>query len=442
MDKVIFRGKADPNGSYGLELNKALEECAGKAVLVIEKGVYPTGPIDIPSHTRLVLEEGAELSFIPDFSIYPPVETWWEGVPCWAMHPCFNIAHVEDVVVEGKGVLRGNGEKWWKYILHWKNTGRVAGPETREELLFASLNKGYEDQPGGGGGRPKQFLRPPLLQIFDSKSVTIRGITVTESPFWTVHPLLSENLLIEDVHVKNPYDSPNTDGIDIEMCSGVTVRNCRVDVGDDGIAVKSGSGALARERGKIARDITIEGCTVLAAHGGLVVGSETANGVENITVRDCFFDGTDRGVRIKTRRGRGGSIRGINVSDIEMQNVICPISINMYYRCGDPDPIAFSREAQPIDDLTPEIKDVTISGLKVRNARASASFIVGLPERPITNVVIKDCDIQLSDKIEEGLEIEMCRGIEMTDYRGIRTINSEVTVENTRVNVDPPVMIE
>ena len=399
MDKVIFRGKADPNGSYGLELNKALEECAGKAVLVIEKGVYPTGPIDIPSHTRLVLEEGAELSFIPDFSIYPPVETWWEGVPCWAMHPCFNIAHVEDVVVEGKGVLRGNG-------------------------------------------RPKQFLRPPLLQIFDSKSVTIRGITVTESPFWTVHPLLSENLLIEDVHVKNPYDSPNTDGIDIEMCSGVTVRNCRVDVGDDGIAVKSGSGALARERGKIARDITIEGCTVLAAHGGLVVGSETANGVENITVRDCFFDGTDRGVRIKTRRGRGGSIRGINVSDIEMQNVICPISINMYYRCGDPDPIAFSREAQPIDDLTPEIKDVTISGLKVRNARASASFIVGLPERPITNVVIKDCDIQLSEKIEEGLEIEMCRGIEMTDYRGIRTINSEVTVENTRVNVDPPVMIE
>ena len=85
---------------------------------------------------------------------------------------------------------------------------------------------------------------------------------------------------------------------------------------------------------------------------------------------------------------------------------------------------------------------MTISGLKVRNARASASFIVGLPERPITNVVIKDCDIQLSDKIEEGLEIEMCRGIEMTDYRGIRTINSEVTVENTRINVDPTVMIE
>ena len=217
MDRVVFKGSGDRFGNYGPEINKALKECAGKSVLYIEKGVYPTGPIDIPSHTRLVLEEGAELSFIDDFSIYGPVETWWEGVPCYAMHPCFFISEVEDVVVEGAGVLRGNGKKWWDYILNWKNTGRVAGPETKEELLFASLNKGYEDQPGGGGGRPKQFLRPPLLQIYKSKDVVIRGITVTESPFWTIHPLLSDNLLIENVHVKNPYDSPSTDGIDIEM---------------------------------------------------------------------------------------------------------------------------------------------------------------------------------------------------------------------------------
>ncbi len=442
MDRVVFKGSGDRFGNYGPEINRALKECAGKSVLYIEKGVYPTGPIDIPSHTRLVLEEGAELSFIDDFSIYEPVETWWEGVPCWAMHPCFFISEVEDVVIEGGGVLRGNGQKWWEYILHWKNTGRLAGPETKEELLFASLNKGYEDQPGGGGGRPKQFLRPPLLQIYKSKDVVIKGITVTESPFWTIHPLLSDNLTIENVHVKNPYDSPNTDGIDIEMCQGVTVRGCLVDVGDDGIAVKSGSGALARKMGREAKYITIEGCKVLSAHGGLVIGSETANGVENITVKDCFFDGTDRGVRIKTRRGRGGKIRGINVSDITMDNVICPISINMYYRCGDPDPIAFSLDPQPIDDLTPEISDVSIKGLKVTHARASASFIVGLPESPIRNVKISDCDIQLQDEIESGLEIEMCRGIVMNDYRGIRVINSEVVVENTKVNVEPPVVIE
>ena len=277
MERVIFAGKPDQNGDYGKEINKALKECAGKKVLVIEKGVYPTGPIDIPSHARLVLEKGAELSFIPDFSIYPPVETWWEGVPCWAMHPCFSISHVEDVVVEGEGTLRGNGKKWWDYILKWKNEGRVEGPVTKEELLFASLNPDYKDQPSGGGGRPKQFLRPPLLQIFESKDVSVKGITVTESPFWTIHPLLSDNLTIENVHVKNPADSPNTDGIDIEMCHGVEVKGCLVDVGDDGIAVKSGSGALAKEKGRDARDIRITGCTVLSAHGGLVVGSETAN---------------------------------------------------------------------------------------------------------------------------------------------------------------------
>ena len=442
MERILFSGKPDRNGDYGPAINQALAQCAGKAELVIGEGVYATGPIDIPSHTKLVLEKGAELSFIPDFSIYPPVETWWEGVPCWAMHPCFFISGAEDVLVEGEGTLRGNGDRWWRYIRKWREDGRIEGPVTKEELLFASLNPGYEDQPGGGGGRPKQFLRPPLLQIYRSKDVVIRGITVTESPFWTIHPLLSDNLTIENVSVKNPYDSPNTDGIDIEMCHGVEVKGCRVDVGDDGIAVKSGSGALAREKGRDARDIRISDCTVLSAHGGLVVGSETANGVDNITVENCFFDGTDRGVRIKTRRGRGGKIRGITVSNIRMQNVICPVSINMYYRCGDPDPRAFSREAQPIDDLTPEISDVMISGLDVTEARASASFIVGLPEAPIRNVVIKDSSITLSEKIEKGLEIEMCRGIEMNDFRGIRVINAEVKVEDTKVNCEPMVSFE
>lgn len=441
MDRVIFKPKSNVQ-DHSKAIMEALEECRGKASLVLEKGTYFTGPIAIPSGSHLILEEGAVLSFIPDPSLYPPVETWWEGVPCWAMHPCLFINEAENVVVEGEGKLLGNGKFWWDYVRAWKRSGKKPVPESPIEMVFASLNPGYENQPGGGGGRPKQFLRPSLLQIRKSRNVTVKGITLTESPFWTLHPLLSDDVRVENVTVINPSDSPNTDGIDIEMCHGVRVKGCTVDVGDDGIAVKSGSGALARAKGRCAKDITIENCTVRHSHGGVVIGSETANGIDGVTVRDCIFDGADRGIRIKTRRGRGGKIRGINASNIEIRDCICPLTINMYYKCGDPDPSAFSRECQPITDLTPEISDISVSGLSVSNARGAAAFIVGLPEAPIRNVTISDCDIQLTEEIHEGLEIEMCRGIEMTGYRGIRVINSEVDVRNVKVNVEPQISRE
>lgn len=425
----------------GDDLNKVLAENAGKNAVVIPAGHFQVGPTDIPAHTHLIFENGAVLDFIDDFEAYPPVYTRWEGVNCWAMHPCFLVKNAEDVVIEGNGTLDGHGQKWWEYILTWKNGGRPASINLPIEKRLAALNPNYMNEPGGGGGRPCQFLRPALLQILDSKNVKVDGITLTNSPFWTLHPINSTNLLFNEMKIQNPYDSPNTDGIDIESCVNVNVRGCDVNVGDDGIAVKCGSGKemMGFQRSE---NITAEDCTVRNAHGGFVVGSETASGVKGAYVKNCRFLGTDRGIRIKTRRGRGGHMTDIVASDIYMDNVICPISINMYYRCGSDDPVLYSLEAQPVDEDTPVIKDVLIERVTAENCRHSAAFLAGLPESKLQNVVVRDCNFTVKEELEPGLEAEMCKGIPDSDYRGIRVVNAEASFEDVKVNTKPEVLFE
>ena len=423
------------------DINKVLCENALKAAVVIPKGSYKVGPIAVPSHSHIIFEEGAVFDYTDDFDAYPPIKTRWEGVNCWAMHPCFLIKDATDVVVEGSGVLDGHGEKWWTHIMSWKNGGRPAETVLDCEKRLAKLNPNYMNEPEGGGGRPCQFLRPPLLQILDSCNVRIDGITLTRSPFWTCHPVCVTNLVLQNITINNPYDSPNTDGIDIESCVNVDVRGCDVNVGDDGIAVKCGSGKemMGFQRSE---NILVQDCTVRNAHGGFVIGSETASGVKGAYVRNCRFLGTDRGIRIKTRRGRGGHMEDIVASDIFMDNVICPISINMFYRCGSNDPALYSLEKQPVGEDTPLIRKVLIERVKAENCRCAAAFLAGLPEMPLQNIVVKDSTFKVKKELESGLEAEMCAGIPESDFRGIRVINSDVKFDNISVDTDPMIKYE
>ena len=425
----------------GDNLNDVIREYAGQAVIVIPAGHYPVGPIDIPAHTHIVFEEGAVLDFTDDFESYPPVYTRWEGINCWAMHPCFLIKNAEDVVIEGPGILDGHGKKWWDYILKWKNGGRPATVNLPIEKKLAALNPNYKNEPGGGGGRPCQFLRPALVQILDSKNIRICDVKLTGSPFWTCHPVCTTNLILKNITIDNPFDSPNTDGIDIESCVNVLVTGCDVNVGDDGIAVKCGSGKEMMDFQR-SENITCESCTVRNAHGGFVIGSETASGVKGAYVHNCRFIGTDRGIRIKTRRGRGGHMTDIRATDIFMDEVVCPISINMFYRCGSNDPFLYSLEKQPVKEDTPFIGDVVIERIKAVNCRSSAAFLAGLPEQKLSNVVVRDSVFEVKKELEPGLEAEMCMGIPESDFRGIRVINADARFENVTVNTDPMVLVE
>jgi polygalacturonase len=412
---------------------KAFLAIAEGGLLTIGPGIWKTGPITIIGHDiTLHLHKDARIEFIPQEDLYPPVYSRWEGVNCHCMHPCLSIVDSQRITLNGQGVLEGSGPYWWNLASQKREFQKE--PTTDLEKRFALLNPGFETQGGGGGGRLSQFLRPPLVQVKDSSDILLEGLTIQNSPFWTVHPLYSRNIVLKELSIKNPKDAPNTDGIDIDSCENVTVERCTIDVGDDGIALKSGSGPDGISTNRPTKDVHISHCTVYNAHGGAVIGSETAAGIQNIEVSDCLFDGTDRGIRIKTRRGRGGQVSHLAFHSIKMVNNLCPLTINLYYRCGSVSDEAFSLEALPVSPETPSVFDIVVKDCQALGCLSSAAFIVGLPESPITGLSLEDCsfslDTETSTPVEES---EMYLGLPKITGRGMRLRNVELAMKNVSV---------
>jgi polygalacturonase len=418
---------------------------AGGGTLRVRRGVYLCGPIELFSNMTLEIEHGAILQFLPDVQRYPPVLTRWEGIVCFGMHPLVFARDAHDISLKGEGIIDGNGNPWWA-SLRRKKSARQSCPVEPIELTLAEYNKDLVDQPSGGGGREIQFLRPPLVQFFRCSNISIEGLTFRNSPFWTIHPVFSDHVIICNVLVQNPPDAPNTDGIDIDSCTDVRVENTTVDVGDDCIAIKAGAGERGLREGKASKRITIHGCHFKQGHGGVVIGSETAGGISDVSVSDCTFESTDRGVRLKSRRGRGGAVSNLRFCNLKMERVLCPVAINMYYRCGaKPEEKAdlFSLAHRPVNTLTPLFHDIEISGLEAQGCRASAGFIVGLPEAPIEGLKMKHCHIGLAghDMVPVS-ESEMFEGIPETGARGIRIRHAscefkDVTVTGLATGEEP-----
>lgn len=433
-----FGGKADGKfnntNSFALAFAELARNGGGK--LTLTKGIWATGPIDISSDTTLEIEEGAELFFIAEPTLYPPVFTRWEGVECFAMHPLVYSSHSKNVKITGKGTINGNGEPWWNLKKAKKDAGQKEPVESYEKLL-AAMNPGYENQPGGGGGREIQFLRPSLVEVSFAQNITIEGVSIKNSPFWTVHPLYVKNLTLKNLHIENPYTAPNTDGIDVDSCEDVLIENCFVSVGDDGICIKSGSGPDGIRTNKPTVNVEIKGCTVRNAHGGIVLGSETAAGMSGIHASDCDLSGTDRGIRIKSRRGRGGDINDIELKNLVMNDTLCPIAMNMYYKCGitDQQSPLFSLEKQPVTSETPRIHNVKIIGCKGTGCKASAGFIVGLPEMPIDNLEIRDCHFTTDETSDRSpMESDMFYGLPEVSEKSFRIWNAPgLKLENVKI---------
>jgi polygalacturonase len=439
-DITFFGGKGDgqTDNSNAFAAAFAALRTAGGGALRVGKGVWRTGPLELFSRTTLSLDEGAVVSFIPEVDRHRPVYTRWEGVECFGLHPLIFASGQEHVAITGTGTCDGSGAFWWQRVRDRRAAGQKT-PATLQEWELARLNPGYDDQPSGGGGRSTQFLRPPFVQFYKCADVLIEGITLTNSPFWTLHPLFCENVTIRGITITNPYDAPNTDGMDIDSCSNVLIENCHVTVGDDGICLKSGSGADGLRANKPTRDVLVRDCAVQNGHGGIVIGSETAGGVFNVTAENCVFTGTDRGIRIKTRRGRGGHIRDLIFRNLIMENNLCPLAINMFYRCGAS--LAdgfFSPNALQINDATPTIKNITVSGIRATGCKASAGFIAGIPEAPIENLVINDSEFSTDEKSQMSpMDSDMFLGLPEVREKSFRVLNA-INARFEKVTVTGP----
>jgi polygalacturonase len=404
----------------------ALDDCAREGgVVAVPPGEYRSGPLVVGSDTTLRLRPGARLRFVADFGSHPGTESRWEGWHRTGFRPCLLVDDAETVTVEGRGTIDGGGADWWQYV----GESTAEYPDALRERLSA-----FADAAGETDDVSSFTLRPPLLQVRESTNVTVSGVTLRNSPFWNVHVLYSTDVTLADLTVANPADAPNGDGIDVDSSRRVRISDCDVGVGDDAICLKAGKDAEGRAVGRPTEAVTVTNCTIESGHGGVVVGSETAGGVRDVTVSNCTFVDTDRGVRIKTCRGRGGVVEDLRFESLLMRRVACPFVVNGFYQTD------VETDPRPVDAGTPTVRNVAFRGITARNVE-SAGFLAGLPERRFSGFTFADVDIDATRPLDATpLSPAMAEGYEQRHGFYCRAVD-DVSFSDVRVRApDPPVV--
>jgi polygalacturonase len=380
----------------------AIKACseAGGGTVYVPAGNFLTGSIRMNSNINLYLEAGAKLTFVNDINEYPVVNSRWEGVQREVYASCIYGEYIENVSVTGHGALEGQGEFWWN-------------------LHKSSSNK---------------YPRPKFISFHGCKKILIEGITLKNSPSWTINPICCENVTVDKITILNPANSPNTDGINPESCKNVHISNCHVDVGDDCITIKSGTEDTAEK--VPCENITITNCTMVHGHGGVVIGSEMSGDVRNVVISNCIFEGTDRGIRLKSRRGRGGVVEDIRVNNIIMKNVICPFIMNLYYFCGPrgDEKYVWDKNPYPVTSETPAFRRIHFSNITGREISACAGFLYGLAEQAVEDISFDNISIAMAEDAEAAVPAMMA-GIEPVKQKGFYACNvKDVYFNNVTVS--------
>lgn len=418
LDVTKFGAKGDGEHDDTHFIQAAIMACPKDSRVYFPAGVYRISSLFLKSHIRMELAEGAELRAFTDRDKFPRfpalIQSYdetdeynlgtWEGNPLPMFSGIICGMDVEDVVIYGQGTVNGNASKenWW-------NNPKV-------------MNIAF---------------RPRLFFINHCKNVTLQGVKFCNSPSWTLHPYFSDNLRFIGVKVENPADSPNTDGLDPESCTDVEILGVRFSLGDDCIALKSGKIYMGRKFKKPSRNIHIRQCLMENGHGAVTVGSEMAGGVVDLTVEDCIFRHTDRGLRIKTRRGRGKDaiLSNIVFRNLTLDHVMTPLVVNAFYFC-DPDgktQYVQSREPYQVDERTPSIKKMVFENMECTNCHVAAAYFDGLPEKKIEELVMRNISISYAEDAKCDVPA-MSEGVEKSSRRGLFARNvAKLILENVKI---------
>lgn len=388
----------------------------GGGKLVVPQGVWHTGPIVLKSNIELHLKSGAVILFAADESLYPIIETSFEGLDTRRLQSPIYAKGATNIAITGNGVIDGNGQ-YWRPVKkgkvtssHWKSLLAIPGSQELKKDYWVPSAGYAKGEQGANMNVPnaqteeewnaiKRFLRPVMISLVQCKNVMLKGLIFQNSPAWNLHPLMCENVIIDKVLVRNPSYAQNGDALDLESCKNALIINSRFDAGDDGICIKSGKDADGRRRGIPCENVVVDGCTVFAGHGGFVVGSEMSGGVKNIMVENCQFLGTDVGLRFKSTRGRGGIVENIYINKVSMTDIKTDaITFNMYYggksvaemlADGDnPD----NTTKMPVTEETPIFRNIHIADC-VCNGAGRAMEFNGLPEMPIDGITLQNLTI-------------------------------------------------
>ncbi|MDW7693890.1 glycoside hydrolase family 28 protein [Flammeovirgaceae bacterium SG7u.111] len=360
-------------------IQAAIDACHanGGGVVLVPAGTWATSYLDMKSNVNLHLVEGAALSFLDDIELYnTPTFTRWEGIECMNFHPLIYARDAENMAVTGKGKIIGNGKKWWA---HAKGTqkGSLAklydqveanvAPEERNCLAFS----------------PTSYLRPSLIQFINCKNVLLDSVEIGSGPMWTVHLVYCENVVAQNLKVIT--NGVNNDGIVPDASKKVLINNCFFSTGDDCIVIKSGLNEDGWRVGKASERIVIKDCKTEHGHGGVVIGSEMSGGVRNIYAYNCDFSQTQRGLRVKSMKGRGGVVENLWFKDIRMDNIEDEaIRINLDYGASS---------ITPRTDSLPIFRNFHFENIKSVNSNYCVR-ITGSPEINIEGLTFVNLEMQ------------------------------------------------
>jgi polygalacturonase len=360
-------------------IQKALAECgqAGGGTVRFPAGTYLSQPLTLGNKTTLLLEKDATLLASPDHKQFMKTPgNWLAAKGSSDFISLLSGKDLAGITITGEGTIDGNGGVWWE-----------EAEKARQKV------SGYT------------LPRPNLFTLQRCRNVKVTGITLQNSPKFHFVPTECEDVLVDGVTVLAPEGSANTDGIDPSNCRNVTITRCVIDVGDDNVAIKSGKKVEGREFG--CDNITVTNCTFKHGHG-MSIGSETVGGVRNVLVKDCTFEDTDNGLRIKSRRERGGRVENITYTDCTLSNCHPAISIMCYYQNSTHGKFPKDDKAQPVNETTPMFRNITIRNV-TGNSTREVGLIVGLPESPVEKVVLEN--VTLSGK--EGLVLGNTKGVSL-----------------------------
>jgi len=401
---ALNNGKED--AAIGINAAIQAAKVAGGGTVYIPAGNYTCGPIELVSNLNLCISEGALLKF--PVQNLPYVKGKNQEIECLTPVPLIGGRDLENVTISGGGTITTDNAEWMKLKprygnsaagINWENLLKsleVKTPATDEEYLKAAAE-----------------LRPPFIQVMNCKKVLIEGIHIIGSPMWPVHILYSENVVVHGITVET-YPGVHTGGIYLSSSSFVRISDCFIETGDDGIVIKAGKDADGLRVDRPTENVTITNCTVRKAHGAVTLGSETAGGIRNLVASNITCEGTQVGIRIKSRRGRGGVIENARFDNWTMNNVGQAIDITNYYSMEGE---VYTGDTTIVSNRTPIFRNIAISNITINHAKEVMN-VLGLPEMPIEG-------LRISDLIASGK-----KGIEATNTYDLELQNVRVIAEN------------
>ena len=375
-------------------IRAAIEDCTkqGGGRVVIPKGRWLTGPIHLRDNVNLHVEKGAIVEFSKKFEDYLPVVYGiLGGVRVYSVSHFLYAYQCKNIAITGEGLLDGHGEVWQYMKRHQPGMEDLM----KKGRARAPMSERVYD-------RPEDGVRPRMLQFVECENVLLDGITMKNSPSWTVHLAWCKNIIVHNITTENPFDALNTDGVNLEYCRRGLVDGCTISGGDDMCCIKAGREADAWDFGVPCEDIEVRNCrAILCRGGGVTIGSETSASIRNIWVHDCYFEQVMVGINVKTMKGRGGVVENIDFENIEMNHAVREaIRISMKYA------------GEPLDDQSqgnhymPIVRNISINNFVCHRALRPTN-ITGVKYHEVQNITISNSTIHC----EESGVLENVKGL-------------------------------